>query len=127
MVRKKVYPHLFRHSRATEDVRVYREAELRMMYGWSASSRMPATYVHLSGRDTLDRETEVQGLKPPEEKEKKSPLEPWLYPFCESRNAPTNIFCGKCGRTTDMVVNKRSMTSLEKRMQCSMRSFEIPG
>jgi len=48
---KPVHPHMLRHTRMTELARVLTEQELKVVAGWSMSSRMAAVYVHLSGRD----------------------------------------------------------------------------
>lgn len=50
-INKKIYPHLFRHSRATHLAKYLTEPELKLFFGWSNSSKMPAVYVHLSMRD----------------------------------------------------------------------------
>lgn len=60
---------------------------------------MVKTYVHLSGRDLLDRLAEVDGLKEPEDEEAEvSPLDPWTCSFCSKSNPSNHIFCGNCGR-----------------------------
>jgi len=51
LINKNVYPHLFRHSRATQLAQHLTESQLRLFFGWSGRSDMPAVYVHLSGRD----------------------------------------------------------------------------
>ncbi len=53
-LRKKVYPHLFRHSRASELAQKLREPQLRAFMGWTGASDMPRIYVHLSAQD-IDR------------------------------------------------------------------------
>ncbi|MFO1532347.1 MAG: tyrosine-type recombinase/integrase [Thermoplasmatota archaeon] len=54
--RKHYSCHDFRHTAATRDARHgYREAALRLKYGWSATSPMPAHYVHLSEEDARAR------------------------------------------------------------------------
>jgi integrase len=50
-IKKKVYPHLFRHTRATHLAQYLTEPEMRLFFGWSRHSKMPSVYVHLSGRD----------------------------------------------------------------------------
>jgi site-specific recombinase XerD len=55
---KKIYPHLFRHTRATELAYFMSDSELCEYMGWIPGSRMPRIYVHLSGRrldDTIFR------------------------------------------------------------------------
>jgi len=68
-INKRVYPHLFRHSRATELASKLTEAVLKEHFGWCPTSRVPACYIHLSGRDVdkailnLYRLEEKQDLK----------------------------------------------------------------
>ncbi len=62
-LQKKVWPHLFRHTRLTELAKRYTEAELRLIAGWETDSKMPGVYVHLSGRDIKDRMAVREGLK----------------------------------------------------------------
>ncbi|MBI5051296.1 tyrosine-type recombinase/integrase, partial [Candidatus Micrarchaeota archaeon] len=50
-VNKRIYPHLFRHSRATAMAGKFTEAQMKEYFGWVQGSDMAATYVHLSGRD----------------------------------------------------------------------------
>lgn len=55
---KRVYPHLFRHTRATELAYFMSESELCEYMGWILGSKMPRIYVHLSGKridDTIFR------------------------------------------------------------------------
>jgi integrase len=48
---KRVYPHLFRHSRATFLAGYLTEAQLCAYLGWTIGSAMPRIYVHLAGHD----------------------------------------------------------------------------
>lgn len=48
---KRIYPHLFRHSRATYLAGYLTEAQLCAYMGWTISSAMPRIYVHLNGHD----------------------------------------------------------------------------
>jgi len=48
---KPVNPHHFRHSRATHLANWLTEAQLCEWFGWVQGSKVPARYVHLSGRD----------------------------------------------------------------------------
>jgi len=50
-LQKRVYPHLFRHSRASELAQKLREPQLRAFMGWTGSSDMPQVYIHLSAQD----------------------------------------------------------------------------
>lgn len=48
---KRIYPHLFRHSRATFLAGYLTEAQLCAYMGWTIGSAMPRIYVHLAGHD----------------------------------------------------------------------------
>ena len=50
-IEKPVNPHHFRHSRATQLANWLTEAQLCGWFGWVQGSKVPARYVHLSGRD----------------------------------------------------------------------------
>ena len=96
-IKKKVTPHLFRHSRATYLAKYFTEAQLCQYLGWTQGSDMPRTYVHMSGRDTDDALLGLYGKKKIEEHKEKSILIPLTCPRCESTNSPTALFCSKCG------------------------------
>ncbi|QRF75006.1 site-specific tyrosine recombinase XerC [Thermoplasmatales archaeon] len=49
-VKKKVYPHLFRHSYANRMSGVLSESTLRQHLGWEMDSKMPRTYIHRNDR-----------------------------------------------------------------------------
>lgn len=50
-IEKRVYPHLFRHSRATYLAGFLTEYQLKTFMGWTPGSNMAAIYVHLAGQD----------------------------------------------------------------------------
>lgn len=65
-ISKRIYPHLFRHSRATFLAGYLTEAQLCAYLGWTISSAMPRVYVHLNGHDldaALTRVPTMSGLK----------------------------------------------------------------
>ena len=51
-INKRIYCHLFRHSRATHLASLFTEAQMKEYFGWTQASNMASVYVHLSGRDT---------------------------------------------------------------------------
>jgi len=99
-IQKRVYPHLFRHSRATALATKLTEAQMKEYFGWTQGSDMAATYVHLSGRDVDSTLLQMYSLK-----EKPSEKEPALdvrtCRRCKERNSPAQEFCGKCGNPLD--------------------------
>lgn len=61
---KRVYPHLFRHSRATFLASYLTEAQLCMHHGWTVGSPMTRIYVHLNGADLDQALTRLPALLP---------------------------------------------------------------
>lgn len=64
-IAKRVYPHLFRHTRATHLARYLTEPEMKIYFGWARNSSMPATYVHMSMRDVDEKILEAARLQRP--------------------------------------------------------------
>jgi site-specific recombinase XerD len=50
-ITKRVFNHMLRHGSATKNAQFLTDSELKIMYGWAMASKMPAVYVHLSGKD----------------------------------------------------------------------------
>ncbi len=99
-VNKRIYPHLFRHSRATAMAGKFTEAQMKEYFGWVQGSDMAATYVHLSGRDVDNALLKLHGLaKPDEEKEEKMRVRTCAR--CKEHNSPIAQFCTKCGLPLD--------------------------
>ncbi|MGZ8523387.1 MAG: tyrosine-type recombinase/integrase [Chitinophagaceae bacterium] len=61
---KRIYPHLFRHSRATFLASYLTEAQLCMHHGWTIGSHMPRIYVHLNSKDLDSTLMNVPGILP---------------------------------------------------------------
>ena len=54
-IKKRVYPHLLRHTRATHLAKYLTEPEMKVYFGWEKDSKMPGIYVHLSSRDVDEK------------------------------------------------------------------------
>jgi len=102
-IKKRVHPHMLRHTRLTELAKVLTEQELKIFAGWEPDSTMASIYVHLSGRDVEKALLEkVAGVKIEEEEEKKpSKLEPKICPRCGWENVPEALYCSGCGLVLD--------------------------
>lgn len=100
-ITKRVYPHVFRHSRATYLSKHLTEAQMKQYFGWMQSSKMASVYVHLSGRDVDDALLKLYGIKD-EEKKDESVLNPKKCLRCETINPATGRFCNKCGLPLDV-------------------------
>ncbi len=114
---KNVTPHVFRHSRATHLAGVLTEAEMNEYFGWVQGSDMPATYVHLSGRDVDKTLLKHYGIETKDENEKEEEFGPKECPRCGYTNGPTDRFCGRCGA----VLNEEEAVKLQ------MRSTKLGG
>ncbi|MBI5227831.1 tyrosine-type recombinase/integrase [Candidatus Micrarchaeota archaeon] len=111
-VKKKVHPHLFRHSRATALAGKLTEAQMKELFGWVQGSDMAATYVHLSGRDVDNALLKLHGLaKPDEEQENKMKVQ--VCQRCKEHNSPISKFCTKCGLPLD----EKFLMRVEKEIQ----------
>ncbi|MBU0459440.1 MAG: tyrosine-type recombinase/integrase [Nanoarchaeota archaeon] len=100
-IKKKCNPHLFRHSRATFMAHHLTEFQMNQYFGWIQGSDMPATYVHMSGKEVDKAILKMNGFAHGEEKEE-SKLLPKRCPRCETINAHDSKHCNKCGGILDL-------------------------
>jgi integrase/recombinase XerD len=100
-IKKRIYPHLFRHSRASYYANRMTEQQLKVFFGWAGGSTMVATYVHLSGKDIDNAILQANG-----EKTREEVYEPKLKvipcPRCRENNGPSSRFCIRCGSPLDI-------------------------
>ena len=99
-IKKKIYPHLLRHSRATELANHLTESQLKQYFGWTQDSRMASTYIHLSGRDIDNAVLSIYGLSKKKEEEIQNGL-PVKCPRCNFPNEHNAQFCSNCGLALD--------------------------
>jgi site-specific recombinase XerD len=113
-VTKKINPHNFRHSRASYMANKLTEAQLCMYFGWTIGSDMPATYVHISGRDVENAILNIygKGIKEPEKPE----FEIGKCKRCREISAPNDTFCRKCGLPLTEVAEIQ-VKNLDKRVE----------
>jgi len=94
-IEKRIYPHLFRHSRATYYANRLTEQQLKALFGWTGDSKMVSTYVHMSGRDIDDAVMQTYGKRP---KEMAAPvLTERICPRCRYANGIDFLHCKRCG------------------------------
>ncbi len=98
---KKVWNHLFRHSRATFYSNTLTDRQLEMVFGWRPGSRMPATYSHLSTKDIENAVLVATGYKKKQD-DKKSVLLTKSCFKCGVQNTADSIYCTKCGSLLDI-------------------------
>jgi site-specific recombinase XerD/ribosomal protein L40E len=115
-IKKRVYPHLFRHSRATHLANHLTEAQMKQYFGWVQGSDMASVYVHLSGRDVDNALLKLNGLEVKEER-KEEQFKAIICPRCKARNSPDAKFCSNCGMCLDA---KAAMQVDELRVKLDM-------
>ena len=97
---KRVWFHLFRHTRGTEASTKLNSQQLCALMGWRQGSDMPSVYIHLSGEDIDMAQAVMNGVHV--EKEDKSKLEFRICDRCEYKNSFVSKFCNKCGLCLDL-------------------------
>jgi integrase/ribosomal protein L40E len=98
-IKKRVHPHIFRHSRATHLANKLTEQELKKMFGWTQDSRVASTYVHLSMRDIDEKILQINGIKVEEGLKPKFTAK--ICPRCKTRNSAIAKFCSNCSFVLD--------------------------
>ena len=94
-IEKPVNPHHWRHSRATYLANKFTEAQMCEWFGWVQGSKMPAKYVHLSGRDIDGAYGALHGKV--EEEEQAVKTAPVTCGRCGFENRPEARWCDQCG------------------------------
>jgi integrase/recombinase XerD len=118
ILKKNVYPHMLRHTKATDDSKYFTDRELMKLYGWK-SPVMVNIYSHLTMKDVEDKDLVLHGLKSKEEILK--PLIEVRKCFkCGSENAPVSVYCHKCGQvlgTPGLEDTQKEMRGLEDQIK----------
>ncbi|MFQ6115429.1 MAG: hypothetical protein ACE5NG_15320, partial [bacterium] len=113
-IKKRVYPHLFRHSIATQWAKEFTETELKILGGWCRHSKMTQVYLHLSGADVEQKLLEKRGLiKKAALKKREEVLKPKECPRCQETNPATAKFCLRCS----LVLDQKTALQLDTKMK----------
>lgn len=94
-IKRRIYPHLFRHTRATLLASKVTEAPLESQMGWIHGSRQTRTYVHLSGRDQDKAILKAYGIEVDDDGTI-SEERPEKCPRCGTPNAKESSHCSQC-------------------------------
>jgi site-specific recombinase XerD len=125
-IKKHIYPHLFRHSRASFLANKLTEPQMRQFFGWSKGSDMTSVYVHLSGRDLDNAFLEVNDQKPMEKQVAK--LTVAICPRCRKENPATSLYCVRCGsplNLTDVLSEEEDKKELDELIIETLRNPDI--
>jgi len=98
-IKKRVHPHLFRHSRVTHALAngEMSEAQAEIYFGWIPGTKMMAEYSHLVSKDVNDARKKFLGLVPKEEE--KTNFKKCL--ICDTINSKKDVYCMKCFNPLD--------------------------
>jgi integrase/recombinase XerD len=105
IAKPRAYTYMLRHGSATRNAKYLSDAELKLMYGWSMGSRMPAVYVHLSGGDLDEKYQTVYGSGKPVAP--RPSFAPTICPRCSEKAAPGMLYCPKCAAPLDQAERAR--------------------
>lgn len=100
-LKKRIYPHLFRHTRVTHLLRnkQINESQCKVYFGWQPSSSMLSEYSHLVSADVNDALLRIHGLGKNEEKQEQKIKQ---CPRCKAVNTKNDLFCRRCGSILDV-------------------------
>ncbi len=93
-IKKRVHPHLFRHTRATKLLSKVSESIGAKYMGWVPGSDMVRVYVHLASEDVDEAILRMHGIKT---NGNGKDLEVKQCPRCLMVNPATSRFCSRCG------------------------------
>jgi len=102
-IKKRIHPHLFRHTRATILASRVTEAPLEAQMGWVHGSKQTRTYVHLSLRDQDNAILKAYGIKVPEN-ETIQEDKPKECPRCHTLNPSDAQYCRNCWMPFDVKI-----------------------
>jgi site-specific recombinase XerD len=101
-IKKRVYHHLFRHTRVTHLLinKQINEAQAKVYFGWVPNSTMLSEYSHLMSSDVNNAILAINGIVV--EKKEESLLKPKVCPQCQTVNSTDSKFCHNCASILDV-------------------------
>lgn len=100
-IKRRIYPHLFRHTRATLLATNLKEAPLESQMGWTHGSKMTQTYVHFSRADLDKAVLKAYGIEIPDSNNGTGETLPRKCERCSMINETDSKFCKRCGLPLD--------------------------
>ncbi|MBN2420651.1 tyrosine-type recombinase/integrase [Candidatus Woesearchaeota archaeon] len=97
---KRIYPHLFRHTRVTHLLRnkQINEAQAKVYFGWTPESGMLSEYDHLVSGDVNDTILQMHGIHVDKNEAKQSIK---ICPRCKKINSNDAVNCIHCSSILD--------------------------
>lgn len=93
-IKKRIYPHLFRHTRATRLLQQVPEVVGAKYMGWVPGTKMVKVYIHLADQDVENAILDLYGVR---SKNTDKDLEIRQCLRCEFINDAKSRFCSRCG------------------------------
>lgn len=115
-IKKRVHPHLLRHSRATQLASIMSEASMKQYFGWAQGSGMAAVYVHMNGKEMDEAIMRANGVEMKKERVT-SAIQPRKCLRCNIINEITNRCCKHCGLVLDEEYAKEVLKQDNERTQ----------
>jgi integrase/recombinase XerD len=132
-ITKKVNPHNWRHTRATDLAKKITEQEMKAVLGWTAGSNQTKTYVHLSGMDINQAMLKANGIEVEEDQEP-SLLATERCPRCRELNDKNRELCFKCGlplsekaRIEELEAEKKAEAERMKKLKSEIQDDLFKG
>ncbi len=116
-IRKRVYPHLLRHSRLTELAKSLPRQALVAFAGWNAETDMDSVYVHLSQQDVDSAVLRAAGV-PVGSSESSVQRCPRCHLLTDGGD-----FCSNCGAVLQVTADDLQRLTLEQMM---FRALQMP-
>ena len=100
-IKKRVHPHLLRHSRVTHLLKnkQINESQAKVLFGWTPASNMLANYSHLVSADVNETLLEINGIKKKEQLENRFRSKSCMS--CKKINSKEALFCQYCSKPLD--------------------------
>ena len=100
-IKKRMYNHLFRHTRVTHLFMQgqINEQQAKVYFGWTPDSKVLGQYSHLISQDVDKSYKKIYGLA--SEKDVKPELMPKVCGKCKAINGFADKYCRKCGHRLD--------------------------
>ncbi len=119
-IKRKVYPHLFRHSRAYELARYYHFApqELMKCGGWTRSTMLDV-YYQPQEKDIENKLLDGHGIKTKSQKDIEEELKQRKVGICACgyENAHDTIFCKGCGIILNIKEYQKSIKNKDTKIE----------
>jgi len=98
-IKRNVYPHMLRHSAATELAKYMTDSEMKRRFGWQRRETVDV-YEHIRMRDVDNHYLKLKG-KRMEEERREPEIKVVECLRCGNENDGADLYCGKCGLVLD--------------------------